>query len=674
LLKVRGDFIDFFFRINFMQLSHRFLIASVFLTSILLSGCGLSLAGDITPPPNYIAPTEPPAETPTDIAPAPPQAVFPLVSPNPSQGGVIFASKCLPCHGEKGMGDGPKAVDLPNPPAKIGSPDLARKSRPVDWYNMVSSGNIQKFMPGFSESLNDSQRWDVVAYALTLSTSADDLQKGKVAYEQNCAACHGSSGQGDGTQAASLAVRPASWSSDPSRLAQLSAEDIVAVVIEGKQTHPSFADKLDDSQRYQVAAYVRSLSFSGTGKPAEASSSGSSATGNTNEIATPQTTGEATSTVDQKVTITGKVTNGTPGGKLPEGVKVKLSGFKGMQSAFDLTADAGADGAYRFENVPFESDYVYFAQVDSNGLVFNSDILHGTDITGGQANLPVQIYEAGSDPTVLRVDRMHIFFDFSKPGLVQVVNLFVISNPTDRVVIAESKDKPVIEFAVPQGASNLQFQDGQLGDGRYVQTENGFGDTQAIIPGSGQHQVLYAYDMTYDKKLDIPIKAPLPVDAAVVMLPPVGVKLKSNQLSNAGQRDVQGMSFQMYQSTASMKPGDTLTISLSGNASGGTGAAADAGPSNPLYLGIGAFALALAGGGFWLYSRRKALKPVGVGEGEPHDIVIEEPGESSDTILDAILALDDLHGSGKLPEAAYQERRAELKARLATVLDREKGR
>jgi hypothetical protein len=42
----------------------------------------------------------------------------------------------------------------------------------------------------------------------------------------------------------------------------------------------------------------------------------------------------------------------------------------------------------------------------------------------------------------------------------------------------------------------------------------------------------------------------------------------------------------------------------------------------------------------------------------------ESPYETEEEVLDAILALDDLHRAGKLSDAAYQERRAELKALL----------
>jgi LPXTG-motif cell wall-anchored protein len=145
------------------------------------------------------------------------------------------------------------------------------------------------------------------------------------------------------------------------------------------------------------------------------------------------------------------------------------------------------------------------------------------------------------------------------------------------------------------------------------------------------------------------------------------VRLKSSQLTDAGQRDVQGMSFRMYQVAGALAAGDPIELSLSGNvASGEVGDNTVA----PLLIGAGIFVAVLAGGGYYLVRRRENQLP------EAAEDELEEGGsepvESSDELLDAILALDDLYQSGKLPEAAYQTRRAELKARLAAVLADEK--
>lgn len=47
-------------------------------------------------------------------------------------------------------------------------------------------------------SFEDAQLWDAVAYLWRQNTTADALALGEALYSQNCAACHGESGAGDG--------------------------------------------------------------------------------------------------------------------------------------------------------------------------------------------------------------------------------------------------------------------------------------------------------------------------------------------------------------------------------------------------------------------------------------------------------------------------------------------
>jgi mono/diheme cytochrome c family protein len=579
------------------------------------------------------------------------------------------------------MGDGPRASELPNPPAAIGSPDVAHQAKPIDWFNLVTQGNLEKFMPGFSGSLDDRQRWDVVAYAFSLSTTSQELEQGKTVYNGTCAACHGENGSGDGPDAAALSTKPAAWT-DQARLATLSADDIVTVLTGGKEGHPNFSDKISEDQRYPVAAYVRSLSYASAGKqvaavtpqgtpqPAETPSGTAAAAGSADS---PLPTAEAPGTI----TINGKVTNGTPGGALPAGSDVTLTVYGGMDSASQtsspvainsVTTQVGADGSFVFEKVEFQPSYVYVAEMVVNGVIFDSDVLHGSDVSGDTIEMAMKVFDTTTDTSTIRVDRLHIFFDFSNGGTAQVINLFVVSNNGDKVVVAEKENDPVLRFSLPKGATNLMFQDGELG-GKYVQTEDGFGDRMYVSPGQGQYQVLFAYDMPYDKKLSFDVQVPLPVDAVTVMIPPMGVKVKSDQLIDAGQRDMQGMSFQMFQATTSLAAGDSLHLNLSGKV--GTTAAATENETTYILFGAGALALALIGAGLWIIRQRRdsSAEEEALAEGEP-----EVEGESSESILDTIVTLDDLHANGKIPEEAYQERRAELKARLAAALEQEKGK
>jgi hypothetical protein len=341
---------------------------------------------------------------------------------------------------------------------------------------------------------------------------------------------------------------------------------------------------------------------------------------------------------------------------------VTLHGYDGMQETYTKTTLLKADGTYRFDDVAMVSGRVFVTSVDFNHATFNSDVAHSQN-SNTPINLPIAIYDSTTDTSTLSVDRMHVFFDFSTPQVVQVVELFVISNSGQKTVVAPT-GKPVLTFDLPDGATNLQFQDGSLGS-RYVQTPKGFGDTAGIAPGSGQHQVLYAYDIPYTGKLDLKLPIPLPVTAAIVMSPDPGVKVQSNQLQDSGQQNVQGMSFHAF-SSGSLPAGQTLNVNLSGQAGQASSASAGGlipGASNvELVIGIGTLGLALVIAGI-LILRRSRMNAVPAG-GPSLPAGNGPDSEDTDTLVDAIIALDEKFRAGEIPESAYKLRRSELKARL----------
>jgi cytochrome c oxidase subunit 2 len=60
----------------------------------------------------------------------------------------------------------------------------------------------------FSENLNDSQVWDLVALVWSAATTNQLLNVGQELYNQNCAACHGAQGRGDGVFALDASDSP----------------------------------------------------------------------------------------------------------------------------------------------------------------------------------------------------------------------------------------------------------------------------------------------------------------------------------------------------------------------------------------------------------------------------------------------------------------------------------
>lgn len=92
-------------------------------------------------------------------------------------------------------------------PSAIGGKELADEL-PISQYAdpgfYRANSPYQLFETLSSIGLNDSEKWDVVSYIWESNTRPDAFANGAELYAQNCAACHGESGAGDGVFADAL--------------------------------------------------------------------------------------------------------------------------------------------------------------------------------------------------------------------------------------------------------------------------------------------------------------------------------------------------------------------------------------------------------------------------------------------------------------------------------------
>lgn len=635
-----------------------FFFISYILLAGLLSACQFSLAEDILPPAGS---QQMPA------APAQPAAVsgslYPLVPPDPQDGAPIYAEKCAPCHGVSGLGDGERSSQLPNPPAPIGAAQVARLATPESWYTIVTQGNLERFMPPFS-SLSDRQRWDVVAYAFSLSTSAQETQAGADLYQSSCARCHGESGQGDGPDAGSLSKPPTDLT-EQSFMARKSAADFFKAINEGLAPDmPAFASQLTEDERWTLATYLRSLTFvSVTGEqvatqleatPALTETVGATSVPQVTEVVSPTAL-----TIAGMGEVVGTITS-AGGAQVPEGLRVLLRGFDDIQETYTQTTALNADGSYIFRDVEMPAGRVFMTTVEYQQATYGSDIGIVEDGVS-TIELPITVYETTTDASALKADRLHLFFEFVDAQTVRVIELYIISNPTGKTLVAAKEGEPTIRFNLPEQATSLEFQDGALG-GRYVELPGGFGDTVSIQPGSGSYEALFAYLMPYDRKLDLNLKMSLPVEAVVILVPEGDINIKSDLLQDGGVRDVQGTQYRTF-SGSGLQTGAELSLTLTGRPSSNA-PSISTGNSTSLIVGLSAFGVALLLAGVWLYRRSRK----GEQDQEVPPVSAAQSGESQETLMDAIIALDDLYKSGQLHEDAYLQRRAELKERLQEIL------
>lgn len=98
----------------------------------------------------------------------------------------------------------------------------------------------------------------------TTAPAAVDVARGKATYEMYCAACHGTSGKGDGPAAATLPTKPADHS-DGNIMNAISNDDLLKTIKEGgaaigkSSLMPAWGATLNDDQIRDVIAFVRSL-------------------------------------------------------------------------------------------------------------------------------------------------------------------------------------------------------------------------------------------------------------------------------------------------------------------------------------------------------------------------------------------------------------------------------
>lgn len=518
-------------------------------------------------------------------------------------------------------------------------------------------------MPPF-RSLSDHERWDVVMYALTLSVSSQDLSDGAQLYQQNCAACHGARGEGDGPQAAGLSLPDLT---NQEFMAGKSTKDFYQAISQGiGEQMPAFGETLSDTERWLLASYSRSLTFASTETSSAANETAQvtpvDQTGATTPAPTADQAGAVAATPPVSGTlgvVTGFVMNAS-GGSAPAGAEVTLHAFDQMQVVLTATTTLEEDGSYTFVNLEMPSGRSFLTTLDYGGVIYGSDLVVAEE-GKSSLDLPLQIYESTSDLSTLSVDRLHYFFEFVDEQTIRVLELYIISNPGNKTVAAAQEGDPVVTFQLPEGASNLQFEDGELG-GRYVQTPDGFGDTLPVRPGSGNYQVLYSYELPYDNKLDLRRPIDLPVQAVVILVPEQSIKIKGDNIQDAGTRDIQGLQYHMYNAPA-MQPGNMLQLTVTGKPQGSSLTLTPSSNTN-LFIGAGVFGAVLVAAGLWLYWRNRP-EP----EDEEEDLTVASAeSETAESLMDAILALDDLFQEGKLPEEAYLQRRAELKARLEQAM------
>jgi len=103
---------------------------------------------------------------------APPSVVelkspIPVTAESIRQGAAIYEDRCADCHGERGRGNGPSAVDLERKPSNLTDPSCGRQSDGALFWKITKG---RRPMPAYEKKLKEEERWQLVHFLRTLAS------------------------------------------------------------------------------------------------------------------------------------------------------------------------------------------------------------------------------------------------------------------------------------------------------------------------------------------------------------------------------------------------------------------------------------------------------------------------------------------------------------------------
>lgn len=568
---------------------------------------------------------------------------LPAEPPNLLQGAQVYAENCTRCHGEAGRGDGQLVLSgqLPDPPRDFTDPATAQGQSLVDWYAIITNGRLEKLMPPWGNSLSEQARWAVALYTYTMSYQPDQIAFGQAVWNANCAECHGVSGLGDGSRTSELGITISNLAQPQALIAQSDAA-LFNVITQGKgEAMPAFGDALDETQRWQVTAYLRTLSLANAEAIGQA-------------IPLPAATAEVAAVPSIPGVVNGRVNHGTQGGSPVSDLLVTLYIIDSQFNQETRQTTVASDGTFAFSDVPFQNDFAYMVTTSYQGRTFGSNMVRG-DATKSVLDVPITVYDVTEDTSVITIS--DIATQISElAGVLQVTQIMNFRNTSDRLY---SQNETVggtrftsVMIPLPPGA---QIQGTANETQRYTRSQDGKAliDTRPVYPGE-DHVVHITYTLPFDTGADIEIPLNYALNGVVqILLESDKLRIISPQLAAMSPQTMGGTVFQSYGANLSLPAGATLRYSV-------TQSALDTVFSGNIlayvFIGIGSLAI-LGAVGLYFYERRFPKSA-------------PDNQQLMDVLIEQIAALDDMYQKKQINPKAYQTQRKRLKERLAELMEK----
>ncbi len=570
---------------------------------------------------------------------SPDAVTVPDAPPGAFLGSAIYAENCAPCHGSTGNGDGPVAAELPSPATKFADATAIWDLSPAEMFHVTKFGRIEKLMPPWQNQLSDTEIWQAVYYAWSLHTDQSKVEAGAALYAQQCAACHGPTGAGDGPQGSADLPNFGDQ-------AYLIAQSNAALLASTQAAHPALTADLSELDQTALLESIRTFGY----RPPWES---------------PVSAGEGV--------IRGQIIQGTPDGAAFDGDAVTLDIFAHSSLLESRTTPVDASGLFTFTKLPTDAGLLYLANTEYAGVRYGSPVLTFDAAISATVETTLPVYETSTDAANVVIDRLSWIVEH-EPGALLIGQVMALGNRGERTLIGSPQagsDVPVtVAIPLPPGATTIGFQDGELGE-TYRQVGNLIYDTQPLPPGQGTRQIFVRYRLPYtgtNTLVEQPLRYPVTaMNLLIAELPDLQAEATASQaaLAFAGTQDIQGSAYAQWNGSALLP--QTITLQLTGLLPAGAQDPRMAAPTEtpslqPLVGGILAAVMLVLMGGLLLWRWRKGTRA--------------ETAESADrrtALIAEIARLDDLHAQGQFDNEAWQQQRAMLKRELLALVRTQSG-
>jgi len=225
--------------------------------------------------------------------------------------------------------------------------------------------------------------------------------------------------------------------------------------------------------------------------------------------------------------IEGQVLSATASDAPIQGAVVTLLAWRGDEELPSKEVTTGEDGWFGFPDLE-PVDHEYQLLVEHQGITYR----FGRKTFAPEENVlsvPVTVYDATSDDSILVVERAHLIIDGDAEHLhVQEVHILTNTSIATYVPSDPETGEGAIRFLLPTGAANLEWLGG-FSPGAVAISESGFNIDSPFLPGTVE--VTFSYTLPFSSTpYTLEKKFPYPVSHLDVFVTATGIEAAAPQL------------------------------------------------------------------------------------------------------------------------------------------------